>query len=186
MNVDELAVLCSALSVMEKERHVRILDTKLKDQGARRLSLCLVGEILTSKLVNRKALIDVMTSIWHVNEGVDIEWAEGNIFVIHFKNGVDRSRLIAGGPWNFDRAIIVFEVPSGDGDIQSMRFSLTEFWVQIHNLPLICMTEEIAIFLGKMIGEVRDIDLEATREGNGRYIMVKVVINVNDPLMRCL
>ncbi|KAK2665571.1 hypothetical protein Ddye_004145 [Dipteronia dyeriana] len=37
-----------------------------------------------------------------------------------------------------------------------------------------------------MIGEVRDIDLEAAKEGNGRYILVKVVINVNDPLMRCL
>ncbi|TXG48502.1 hypothetical protein EZV62_024377 [Acer yangbiense] len=121
MNADDLAMLCSALSVKEKEQPVRVLNTKLKDQGARKLSLCLVGKIFTSKLVNRAAFIDVMLSVWRVNEGVDIEWADGNIFVLHFKNLEDRSRIISGGPWNFDRAIILFEEPSGDGDIMSMR-----------------------------------------------------------------
>ncbi|KAK3211797.1 hypothetical protein Dsin_016503 [Dipteronia sinensis] len=186
MNADELAMLCSALSVEEQKRPVRILDTKLKDQGVRRLSLCLVEKILTTKLVNRVAFINVMTSIWRVNEGVDFEWAEGNTFAIHFKNLEVRIRIIAGGLWNFDRAIVVFEEPSGDRDILSMSFSQAIFWIQIHNLPLICMTEEIGTFLGKMIGEVRDIDLESAREGNGRFIRVRVVLNVNAPPMHCI
>ncbi|TXG54113.1 hypothetical protein EZV62_019369 [Acer yangbiense] len=186
MNADELARLCSALSVKEKERPVRTLDSNLIDKGSRRLSLCLVGKVFATKLVNRSAFMDVMTSIWRVNEEVEIEWAEGNIFVLNFKNLEDRKRILIGGPWSFDRAIIVFEEPSGEGDILNMNFSKAEFWIQIHNLPLICMTEDIGIFLGKMIGEVRDIDLETAKEGNGRYIRVRVVISVKEPLMRCL
>ncbi|TXG46396.1 hypothetical protein EZV62_028104 [Acer yangbiense] len=186
MNADELALLCSALSVKEMDRPIRTLDSNLINIGARRLSLCLVGKVLTTRLVNRSAFIDIMTSVWRVSEGVDIEWAEGNIFVLNFKNLEDRSRILAGGPWNFDRAIIVFEEPTGVGDILNMSFNRTEFWVQIHNLPLLCMTEDIGMFLGKMIGEVCDIDLEAAREGNGRFIRVRVAFAANEPLLRCL
>ncbi|TXG48778.1 hypothetical protein EZV62_024653 [Acer yangbiense] len=119
MNADELAMLCGALSVKEKERPVRTLDNNLIDKGAQRLSLCLVGKVFASKLVNRAAFIDVMTSVWRVNEGVKL-------------NGL----------------------------------------------------KDIGLFLSKMIGEVSEIDMVSAREGNGRYIRVRVVIDVNKPLIR--
>ena len=67
MNADELVRLCSAVSVKEREGPVKTLDVGLKDKGEQRLSLCLVGKILATKLVNRLAFIDVMTSIWCVD-----------------------------------------------------------------------------------------------------------------------
>ncbi|KAK3199216.1 hypothetical protein Dsin_022631 [Dipteronia sinensis] len=66
--------------------------------------------------------------------------------------------------------MIIFDEPVGDGDIRNMKFNRMEFWVQIHNIPLLCMTEEIGIFLGQMIGEVRGIDLEPAKEANGCFI----------------
>ncbi|TXG48285.1 hypothetical protein EZV62_027579 [Acer yangbiense] len=182
MNADELALLCSALSVKEMECPVRTLDPNLVNIGARRLSLSLVGKVLTTRLVNRQAFCDVMNTVWHVSEGVEIEWAEGNIFVLNFKNLEDRARILDSGPWNFDRAVIVFEELTGVGDILNMGFNRTVFWVQIHNLPLLCMTKEIGIFFGKMIGEVRDIDLETAREGNSRYIRVIVAFALTNRL----
>ncbi|TXG48866.1 hypothetical protein EZV62_024741 [Acer yangbiense] len=159
MNADELALLCSALSVKEKERPVRTLDSNLIDIGARKLSLTLVGKVLATKLVNRTAFIDVMTSVWRVSEGVDIEWAEGNIFVLNFKNLEDRKRILSGGPWN---TVIVFEKPTGEGDILNMSFSKVEFWIQIHNLPLICMTEDIVIDAKEPLIRCLRVDLLGT------------------------
>ncbi|KAK3228835.1 hypothetical protein Dsin_000716 [Dipteronia sinensis] len=186
MNTDELAMLCSALSMKEIEGHVRTLDVQLKDKGAHRLSLCLVGKILATKLVNKTAFIDVMTSIWNVNGGFKFEWVEGNFFAFHFKNLEDRKRILTRGPWSFDRAMILFDEPTGEGDIQSLSFNRIEFWIQIHNIPFLCMTEEIGIFLGKLIGEVRDIDLEAGKGGNGCHLRVHVAIASTEPLMRSL
>ncbi|KAK1561172.1 hypothetical protein Q3G72_035180 [Acer saccharum] len=60
-----------------------------------------------------------MTSIWRVSGGVEIEWVEGNLFAFHFKNMEDRKRILTGGPWNFDRAMIIFDEPVGDRDVQS-------------------------------------------------------------------
>ncbi|KAK3212382.1 hypothetical protein Dsin_017088 [Dipteronia sinensis] len=49
-----------------------------------------------------------------------------------------------------------------------MKFSKVEFWVQVHNLPLLCMSREVGKFLGKMIG---DVDLETVRdEAIGAFI----------------
>ncbi|KAK1550302.1 hypothetical protein Q3G72_016977 [Acer saccharum] len=127
-----------------------------------------------------------MTSVWRVSGGVEIEWVEGNIFAFHFTNMEDRKWILTGGPWNFDRAMIIFDESVRDGDVQSLSFSRVEFWIQIHNIPILCMTEDIGIFLGKMIGEVREIDLEAEKEGKDRFIRVRVMIETAEPLKQSI
>ncbi|KAK1568409.1 hypothetical protein Q3G72_024074 [Acer saccharum] len=135
-------LLCSALSIKEKERLVGTLDNNLKEKGERVLALCLVGKVLTTKVVNKEAFINVMNSIWRVREGVDIEALEGNVFAFHFKNTADEKLVQSGGPWTFDRAIIAMEEPAGTEDIEHMKFNSVEIWVQIHNLPLLWMPED--------------------------------------------
>ncbi|TXG73137.1 hypothetical protein EZV62_001716 [Acer yangbiense] len=186
MNSGDLELLCSALSIKEKERPVGTLDNNLKEKGERVLALCLVGKVLTTKVVNKEAFINVMNSIWRVREGVEIEALEGNVFAFHFKNTADKKLVQSGGPWTFDRAITALEEPTGTGDIEHMKFNSVEIWVQIHNLPLLCMTEDTCIFLGTMIGEVKDVDLLATKHIGGRFIRVRVVISTVEPLMRSL
>ncbi|KAK3188875.1 hypothetical protein Dsin_028436 [Dipteronia sinensis] len=53
---------------------------------------------------------------------------------------------------------------------------------KIHNVPIIFMTRNIGLFLGRMIGEVREIYGDCV----GKYIRVRVVINVDQPLRRIL
>ncbi|KAK3194010.1 hypothetical protein Dsin_025320 [Dipteronia sinensis] len=186
MNSEDLAMLCSALSIKEKERPAGTLDPNLKEKGERLLSLCLVGKVFTNKLVNKDAPINVLTSIWRANEGVEIKALEGNVFAFYFKNTEDRKNIQSGGSWTFDRAIIAFEEPYGTGDIAHMNFNKVEFWVQIHNLPLFYMTEDIGAFLGKMIGEVSDVDLLTAKNVGGRSVRVRVAISTDEPLMRSL
>ncbi|KAK1571505.1 hypothetical protein Q3G72_018355 [Acer saccharum] len=112
MNAEEIEMLCGALSIKEKEGTVGTLDEDLKSKGEQRLSLCLVGKVMATKLVNRDAFMDVMQSIWRVNEGVKIEPVEGNVFLFHFRNMEDRKCIQTGGHWSFDRAMIVFEEPT--------------------------------------------------------------------------
>ncbi|KAK3211310.1 hypothetical protein Dsin_016016 [Dipteronia sinensis] len=87
----------------------------------------------------------------------------------------DWCRILAGGPWTFDGALIVLEEPSGKRDIDNMRFSCSEFWVQIHRVPLLCMTREIGHFLGSMVGVVKEVDVGISRECSGDYLWVRMV-----------
>ena len=68
MDTEELAMLCSALSVKEREELAKTLDKGLFHKGERRLSLCLVGRVFTSKLINRDAFINVILSVWRISE----------------------------------------------------------------------------------------------------------------------
>ncbi|KAL5819704.1 hypothetical protein ACOSQ4_023546 [Xanthoceras sorbifolium] len=48
--------------------------------------------------------------------------------------------------------------------------------------PVTHMTPAAVIFLGGLIGRVRDIDLGATKDCLGRYLRVRVVIDASKPL----
>ncbi|TXG51186.1 hypothetical protein EZV62_023710 [Acer yangbiense] len=58
--------------------------------------------------------------------------------------------------------------------------------VQIHNLPLLCMTKEIGFFLGRMIGEVSDYDTGTSMDGSGSFLRVRVKVPMDKPLRRSL
>ncbi|KAK2656329.1 hypothetical protein Ddye_009381 [Dipteronia dyeriana] len=62
------------------------------------------------------------------------------------------------------------EVLAGNEDIQDMRFTEVAVWVQIHGVPLLCMTTEIGRFLGNMIQKVTEIDVGKSGKCVGRYI----------------
>ncbi|MBA0794096.1 hypothetical protein Gohar_018454, partial [Gossypium harknessii] len=45
-----------------------------------------------------------------------------------------------------------------DQDVESYAFNLTSFWVRIFNIPLEYMDKQVALDVGKVIGEVVAID----------------------------
>ena len=106
MNTEDIARLCDALSLKEQSGPVCVLDGDIQKMESRRLELCLVGKILSTKIVKKEIFISVFSKIWKVSGGVEIEAVEGNIFAFYFKNNADRRHILAGGPWSFDNSII--------------------------------------------------------------------------------
>ncbi|KAK2636108.1 hypothetical protein Ddye_030900 [Dipteronia dyeriana] len=182
----EIERLCGYLSLEEKEGPVHKLDVDLKNHGEQKMAFYLVGKVLSTKLIDRKTFISQIRIKWKVKEEVVIEIVTGNIFLFTFKNANDKRHVLADGPWIFGKALIVLEEPQGTGDISCMKFNRVEFWVQIHNVPLLCMNKEIGMFLGGMIGEVTDIDVGPLGYCMGKFLRLQIVIEIDKPLLRCL
>ena len=72
-----------------------------------------------------------------------------NIFIFRFGTEADKRNILAGGPWHFDRALIALVEPSGIGKVTKQSFTHASFWVQLYNVPIMCMNEETI----KEIGE---------------------------------
>ncbi|TXG72823.1 hypothetical protein EZV62_001402 [Acer yangbiense] len=68
----------------------------------------------------------------------------------------------------------------------NMSFTRAEFWIQVHNAPLICMTKEMGEFLGRLIGDLVDIDVGSTGECFGKFMRMRVAIDISKPLKRFL
>ncbi|KAH7550598.1 hypothetical protein JRO89_XS13G0228500 [Xanthoceras sorbifolium] len=92
--------------------------------------------------------------------------------------------MLKGGPWSFDNALLVLEVPTGSGSLANMRFGYAEFWVQLHNVPLLCLTKDIGYFLGSQIGQVVEVDSTPSGDCLGKYLHTHVRIDIRKPLKR--
>lgn len=60
--------------------------------------------------------------------------------------------MIDGGPWIYDKAIILFDEPKGDKGIKALEFRYVTFWVHFHNLPVVCLNMKYVVALGNSIG----------------------------------
>ncbi|KAK4857825.1 hypothetical protein QYF36_006859 [Acer negundo] len=106
MRFDDIAKLCANLTLLEREGPVRRLQEELKKAGAQRLALSLTGKVISNNLVNRDAFLGIMGRGWQVLGGVEIEFVSSNVFMFHFKNLKDCHRVLNGGSWTFDGALI--------------------------------------------------------------------------------
>ncbi|KAH7567864.1 hypothetical protein JRO89_XS07G0170200 [Xanthoceras sorbifolium] len=68
----------------------------------------------------------------------------------------------------------------------NMKFSQTVLWVQVHNVPLVCMTKEIGLFIDRQIGIVCELDLSATGDCLGKFLQIRVSLDISKPLKRCI
>ncbi|KAK2661603.1 hypothetical protein Ddye_000177 [Dipteronia dyeriana] len=96
----------------ELEGPVQNLDSDLKVDGERKLSLCLVGKVLVNKLINHDVFRWVLLRIWKVRENISVEAVRENVFTFHFHNTKDGRRVLKGGPWSFDNFLIVLILDS--------------------------------------------------------------------------
>ncbi|TXG69026.1 hypothetical protein EZV62_003961 [Acer yangbiense] len=184
MDQEEISRLCASLFIHSKEEKLWSVRDSLKESAGKKLDLCLVGKVLSTKHVNREAFRAVIPKIWQMK--LEIEVVQDNIFLFYFRNQGDRFRVLAGGPWCFDNGILVLEKLSGTGDIAKVGLTRVVFWVQIPNAPFLCMTKEMSEFLGQLIGELIDIDVGVTGECFGKYLRLKVAIDISQPLKRFL
>lgn len=61
-------------------------------------------------------------------------------------------------------------------------FDKEYMWIQLHNIPLSGMTSGIGEKIGRMIGEVVEVDVNEGI-GWGPYLRVQVAVNITKPLL---
>ncbi|TXG70055.1 hypothetical protein EZV62_004990 [Acer yangbiense] len=97
----------------------------------------------------------------------------------------ERNRFWQRSPWHFGKSLIVLEKPVGSRDVSKLGFNRAEFWVQIHDIPIMCMNRRMARWLAEQICVVVEIPSDS-RECWGKFIRVKVQIDISKLLKRWL
>ncbi|TXG73753.1 hypothetical protein EZV62_002332 [Acer yangbiense] len=116
---------------------------------------------------------------------VEVETVGDNTFMFIFIKEENRNRVWQRGPWHFGKSLIALEKPLGVGSISKLRFNKADFWVQIHDIPILCMNRRTAKWMAEQLGEVVEIPLES-KECWGKYMRVKVRLDILKPLKRWL
>jgi hypothetical protein len=93
--------------------------------------------------VNRDGFITVFKRIWRTEGEVGFKEIQPNVWIFEFSKETDKIRVLKGRPWSFDWSLLALS--EFDGGIPSSHWNFTSspFWIQIHDMPLICMTKAI-------------------------------------------
>ncbi|TXG53848.1 hypothetical protein EZV62_019104 [Acer yangbiense] len=185
MAESEIVKLYENLSLADEDGAIHEMPEEDQREGEVEVDLCLVGKILSGKKVNREAFIHLIEQLWSPFGRVAIESVGVNIFMFHFNNQEERNRIWQRGPWYFDKSLIVLEKSEGMGNISHLRFNKVELWIQIHDVPIICMNRITAKWMAEQIGRVIDIPTES-KDCWGKFMKVKVQIDISKPLKRWL
>lgn len=186
MDPEELIRRYRAIRLSEEEGGRVSFKTKMKAKGEKIAAGCLVGKVLHTRGVNTEGLKTTMQRVWKTSREVKIESLGDNTFMFRFGLEADKRSIMVGGPWHFDRALIVLTEPAGIGDIKKQDFSHVSFWVQIHDVSIMCMTKEMATELGEVIGKVEEVETDATGECIGQFLRLRISADVTKPLKKII
>jgi hypothetical protein len=147
-------------------------------------SKCLIGRLGVPKKLNKEAFKAVLMRIWRPAGKLMINEVQESLWLFEFEEDGDKRKVMAGRPWSYDRTLLILNEFDGRLAPSQMEFSCSPIWVQIHNMPLGCMNRAMGAQIGQTIGEVEDVAVAEDDVGWGRYLRVRVVINLFQPLER--
>ncbi|KAL9460149.1 hypothetical protein AB3S75_003367 [Citrus x aurantiifolia] len=186
MDTDELIRKCNAITIREEDKTSMSLEVNVTATRGKMLASCLVGKVLLTRAVNKEGFKSALQQVWRTVKEVKIESLGNNCFMFKFTEEADKKRVLTGGPWHFDRALLVLTKPKGIGELTKQSFTHTAFWIQIRNVPIACMEKELIQELGGMIGAVEEIETDENGECLGEFARIGVLINITLPLKKIL
>jgi hypothetical protein len=180
----ELEHLCKKISLTEGEQ-VGISVSKGEVSEAITLGdRCLVGKIWTEKAVSKEVFKTVLSRLWRTVGRVVFKEVQDNMWLFEFTDREDKNRVMAGRPWSFDRQIIVLNDFDGKVPPSQMDFSHSPFWIQAHDMPLLCMTKGVGTKIGSSMGALHEVDVAGDGVGWGRCLRMRVTMDLTKPLDR--
>ncbi|KAL2935792.1 Gag polyprotein [Bienertia sinuspersici] len=150
---------------LTKEEETIIGGGQDNDEGQRvdmKVSLMLVGKLLTNRPINYEAMKKTFRSIWRLKEGMAVRMVEANLFVFQFSSVSDKEKVVQGRPWFFDNQLLLLKETKGDDQIS-----------------------EIAMSIGESMGGFMEYD-DSDPLGLENFMRLKVMINIEKPLRRGL
>ena len=87
-------------------------------------------------------------------------------------------------PWSNEKQLILLKEFEGELVPKDISIWQSPFWIQIFNLPLKSRTNETGQAIGSKLGEVMAVDGSELGVHWGKYLRVRVKIDVTKKLVR--
>lgn len=183
MDAEEIERLVTQLNLIpDKAKECNDLPTELANLGQTRLSSSLVSKLFSSKAVNRKTFRKHMPKILQASKHIEIEVVGDNIFLSDFNLVADKRRVLAQGPWNFFKNLVLFKEPEGLEKPSEISFEEFQVWVRLHNLSLAFMHPDILRNVGGQLGQVIEVDTDDGGQCRGKFAIIRLIRKLNQLL----
>ncbi|CAN6249332.1 unnamed protein product [Urochloa humidicola] len=143
-----------------------------------------IGKVLGEKLTNAEGLAQTLGRIWCPIKGVNCKDLGENHFLFTFLQAAGKRRALEDGPWMFGKDLVVMAELDDSKSIDEMEFALISIWVRVMKLPFGMMNKATGEAIGTELGSYICMDLDEDGTAVGRYLRIKVKLDIRKPLMR--
>ena len=144
----------------------------------------LAAKFLTKRVVNIESVARTFKPLWRTQKDFKINDMGDNILFLDFEDECDLQRVVEHEPWTYDKHLVIFERVRKNDSISDLRFQFTSFWIQIHDLPIHCLTPEVREAIGGSLGLLLHMTDSEEEGGKCSYLRVRVQIDITKPLNR--
>ncbi|KAL3812455.1 hypothetical protein ACJIZ3_013723 [Penstemon smallii] len=106
------------------------------DQQNSSTDLLLVGKILGNKSLNLDTVGTILSKAWCPVNGVTVNQVGEDRLVFSFKHKLDRKRALEGGPWSYEKRLVVLNSVGPEDNPSQVDLNWCDFIIHIKGLPL--------------------------------------------------
>jgi 14-3-3 protein epsilon len=172
------------LSLHEEEEEGFVFDFDEEGEEQVNLQWCLVGRFLCERPIHFNSMKVRMAELWRPVRGVNIKEAKSGLFLFSFAHPLDMEAVFNGGPWSFDNNTLIMERVQIGMQIENIPLFHTDFWVQVHNLPMGLMKETVGVKLANYIGSFLEYDKNNNTCFWRQHMRIRVKVDVRQPLKK--
>lgn len=143
-----------------------------------------VGKLFSEKPVHAGVIGQTLGRIWCPIKGLECKELEANVFLFTFRQATGWRRALEEGPWWFDKELLVMEEFDPEKTVDEYEFNLIPMWIRVFGLPLRYMNRATGERIGAGFHEFIDVDVGHDGKAVGKYLRVKVKLDIKEPLMR--
>uniref|UniRef100_A0A2N9I474 CCHC-type domain-containing protein n=1 Tax=Fagus sylvatica TaxID=28930 RepID=A0A2N9I474_FAGSY len=175
--MDDLDGLWKRLSLNDKEDNIFDLSSDTQPDKP-----TLAAKFYTRRVINVEAIARTFKPLWQTRKGFSIQDVGDNMALIEFEDVADMERVLLEEPWSYDKYLIAFHRLNNEVAVENIPLHQVDFWVQLHNLPVLNMKRKVVVAMSSYIGEVLPSPTQDEKAGNGKYLRIRVRVNITKPL----
>lgn len=92
------------------------------------------------------------------------------------------NKVLMGEPWSFDKYPVALKRVERSSEVKNLVFDRTNFWVQVHDLPIGSLNMRMARDIVSTAREVMESEVSSEECEGGNFMRVRVNIDVTKPL----
>lgn len=177
---DDLSTYCVRLHLQNDKEDVVDLSNDTNDPVDDKLSLHLVGKLLTAKPINFEALKRTMTNVLNLHNWVVMRSIDVNTFIFQFFHCQDKEKVMSGHPWCFEQRLLLLQEISNFTEPSEVNLNYSPFWVRFYNLPIGFCSDDKFKAIASSIGEVMEIEEDVL--DIEPFHRVRIMLNILKPL----
>ncbi|KAL6228176.1 hypothetical protein ACLB2K_002130 [Fragaria x ananassa] len=165
-----MATMATSLSLSHQEEPVDLGDLRCLKNG--------LGCLNTARAVAFNAFRNAVRNMWRLSSPVEVQ-QRGVRYLFTFANKRDVKRVKKGGPWAYQRAMIIINDYDGFSDIEQVPLNFLWTWVEILGLPTALTTVATTRLVGETVGPVLIVDQNNINRG---IVRVRLTLSLDEPM----